>query len=69
MFGSPSALFGSILFGAIGFAAFLYGRRMAAWKPIVIGVGLMAFPYFVDRTWALYTIGCALCMALYLFRD
>jgi hypothetical protein len=69
MFSSPAALFGSLLFGAIGFAAFAYGKRMLAWKPMVIGVGLMIYPYFVPRTWMMYAAGCGLCLALYLFRD
>lgn len=66
---TPAALFADIAFGAIGFAAFLYGRRMTAWKPIVIGIALMAYPYFVSATWAVWAIGVALCAALYLFRD
>jgi len=69
MFGSPATLFGSMVFGAIGFVAFMYGKKMTAWKPMVIGGALMAFPYFVTQTWALYAIGCALSAALYFFRD
>jgi hypothetical protein len=28
MFSSPAAVFGSLVFGAIGLAAFIYGKRM-----------------------------------------
>ncbi len=69
MFSNPAALFASILFGAIGLAAFLYGRKMVLWKPMVLGVALMAYPYFVSETWLVYAIGCALCVGLYVFRD
>lgn len=69
MFSSPAVLFGSLLFGAIGLAAFIYGKRMVLWKPMVIGVVLMAYPYFVSETWVLYSVGCALCLGLYVFRD
>ena len=69
MFSSPAALFGSLLFGAIGLGVFIYGKKMVLWKPMVIGVALMAYPYFVPQTWLLYTIGCALCLGLYFFRD
>lgn len=68
MFSSPAALFGSVLFGAIGLGAFIYGKRMLLWKPLVIGIVLMAFPYFVPKTWLLYTAGCALSLGLYVFR-
>jgi hypothetical protein len=69
MFASPAALFASLLFGAVGLGAFLYGKKMVLYKPMIIGIVLMAFPYFVPQTWLLYTIGCALCLALYIFRD
>ncbi len=69
MFSNPAALFGSILFGAIGLAAFIYGKRMVLWKPMVIGIALMAYPYFVAETWLMYAVGCALCFGLYVFRD
>jgi hypothetical protein len=68
VFSSPAALFGSVLFGAIGLGAFIYGKRMVLWKPMVIGIVLMAFPYFVPQTWLLYAVGCALSLGLYVFR-
>ena len=42
---------------------------MALWKPALIGVALMAYPYFVSQVWLMYLIGCALCAAVFLFRD
>ena len=68
MFSNPSALLGSLLFGAVGFVAFMYGKKMVLWKPMVFGVALMAYPYFVPQTWLMYSIGCALCLGLYFFR-
>ena len=69
MFSNPAALFGSLMFGAVGLGAFIYGRKLALWKPMTIGVVLMAYPYFVPQTWLIYTIGCALCLGLFVFRD
>lgn len=66
---TPAALFALILFGVIGLAAFLYGKKQALWKPTIIGLVLMAYPYFVGETWILYAIGGALCLALIVFRD
>jgi hypothetical protein len=66
---SPAVLFAALFFGIVGIAAFRYGRRNALWKPMAIGLALMAFPYFVDRVWLLYAIGVALCGALYVARD
>jgi hypothetical protein len=69
MFSNPAALFASLLFGAIGLGVFMYGKRMVLYKPMVIGFVLMVYPYFVPQTWLIYVIGCALCLALYAFRD
>ena len=69
MFSSPAVLFASLLFGAVGFAAFSYGKKMAQWVPMVIGIALMVYPYFISRTWMMYAIGAALCAALYWLRD
>lgn len=69
MFSSPAALFGSLMFGAVGMGAFIYGKKMALWKPMVIGLALMAYPYVVSQTWVLYSVGCALSAALFVFRD
>ena len=67
----PSAanLFASLFFGLIGLVAFKYGKKSAQLKSMAIGVTLMVYPYFIPQTWLLYLIGCALCVALFLFRD
>jgi hypothetical protein len=62
-------LFAPLMFGAVGFGAFLYGKKTTNWKPMVTGVALMAYPYFIDSTMLLYAIGLALCASLYVFRD
>jgi len=66
---TASNLFGQILFGAIGMGAFVYGRKSEQLRPILIGVALMAFPYFVGATWVLYAVGSFLTAGLFLFRE
>ncbi len=65
---SPAALFGSLIFGVVGIAAFRYGKRSALPVPMILGIVLMGFPYFVPQTWLLYTIGSALTSAVWFFR-
>lgn len=38
---------GSVLFSALGFIAFAYGKRMHYWTPMLCGLGLMLLPLFV----------------------
>ena len=65
---TPAALFAMIFFSLVGLAAVRYGRKQMNWEPIAIGIALMVYPYFIDRTWLLYGVGGALCVALYVFR-
>lgn len=60
---------GGLLFGAIGFVAFVYGKKNAEFRPMVIGALLMGYPYFVRGTVALYLVGVVLTSALYFFRE
>ncbi len=65
---SPAYLFGLILFGITGYAAYRYGRKTALAKPKWIGIALMLYPYAISETWLLYFVGGSLCVALYVYR-
>jgi hypothetical protein len=62
-------LFGQILFGAIGLAAFVYGKKQASFKAMLLGVAITAFSYFIAETWMLYAIGSGLTSLLFLWKD
>jgi hypothetical protein len=66
---TPANLFGAIAFGIVGMGAFMYGKKIGGLRAMGIGVALMVFPYFIDPTWLLYTVGLALTAALFVFRD
>jgi apolipoprotein N-acyltransferase len=66
---SPAYIFGSILFGLIGLAAFRHGRKSGRKPALWLGVALMVYPYLVSPTWLLYTVGAALCAGLFVARD
>jgi hypothetical protein len=56
----PTWLMVGGLFSLIGFAVFTYGRRQRTATHTVIGIALMAYPYFVSSTVALVGIGVLL---------
>lgn len=60
---SASTLLWGLLFGSIGFAYFVYGKKQTAFVPILSGIGLMAFPYFVSNPYGMVLAGIIL-MAL-----
>jgi hypothetical protein len=65
---SPAYLFGALLFGIVGFAAYRYGKKTQHIAPRGIGLALMLYPYLISQTWLLYLVGAALCGALYFYR-
>jgi len=63
-----SSLLWGLLFGSIGFGFFVYGRRQKRVVPLVCGLSLMIFPYFVSNTLLLVTLGLALIATPYFVR-
>jgi len=61
-------LLSGFIFGIIGWYAFLHGKREKSWRPMVIGIVLMVYPYFVPNTLLAFAIGSALTAALYFWR-
>lgn len=66
---TAAKIFACIIFGAIGFAVFLYGKKNKLLQPLIIGIALMAYPYFISGTFLLYFVGIALTAALYFWRE
>ena len=59
----------NILFGIIGTCVFGYGWKEKKVRPIIIGIALMIYPYFVSNVLLSFIIGFALCAALYFWRE
>jgi hypothetical protein len=59
----------NILFGIIGWCAFMYGWKQKSIRPSVVGLVLMVYPYFVVNTIFAFGIGMALTAALYFWRE
>jgi len=57
-----------VLFSSIGLGYFIYGKRQGAPVPLVCGIGLMVFPYFVSNSWAMVLTGAALMAVPYFVR-
>jgi hypothetical protein len=58
-----------LLFGSIGLGFVIYGRKQRAPVPLVCGIALMVFPYFVSNTLLLMGIGIVLCAIPYFLRS
>lgn len=65
---STSLLLWGVLFGAVGFGYFLYGKKQRAAVPLLSGLALMVVPYFISNSWALALVGVALAAVPYFVR-
>ncbi len=62
-------IIGGLIFGSIGFVAFIYGKKMHSFKPMLIGMTLIIYPYMVPQTGPMIAIGAGLTAALFFWRD
>ena len=66
---SAANIFAYIIFGAIGFAVFVYGKKNKLLRPMIIGLALMAYPYFFSGTLLIYLVGIILTAAVFFWRE
>lgn len=57
-----------VLFGSIGLGFFIYGKKQAMVVPLVSGLALMVYPYFMPNAVALVLAGLVLIAIPYFFR-
>lgn len=66
---SISSLLAGLIFGIIGMFVFKDGRKKGEPKLAVIGVLLMAYPYFTPGYWLIdWVIGIVLCYTAYMIQ-
>lgn len=57
------------LFGIVGTAYFVYGKKQQAWTPLFCGLALMIYPYFVSNLILMMAVGIALIALPFVFRE
>ncbi len=55
-----SSLMLSFLVSGVGFVLFSYGKKMTRGPQMLVGLLMMAFPYFVPQLWLMGLIAAAL---------
>jgi hypothetical protein len=66
---SASSLFWSLLLGSIGLGFFIYGKKQVAMVPMVCGLALMIFPYFISSALLQVLIGSVFIAIPYFLRN
>ncbi|MDP1932970.1 MAG: hypothetical protein Q8L60_16080 [Gammaproteobacteria bacterium] len=65
---SESVLLWGVLFGSFGLGYFLYGKKQKKMVPLVCGIVLIVFPYFVSNLYLLVMAGAVLLATPYFVR-
>lgn len=65
---NAAQLLWGVAFGSIGLGYFMYGRKQRALVPLLCGVVLMVFPYFISNTTLLVLFGVVLSVLPYFVR-
>ncbi len=63
-----ATLLWGVLFSSIGFGYFLYGRKQQSVVPLLCGLALMAYPYFMPNNIMLVLVGILLSTIPYFYR-
>lgn len=50
-----------MLFGSVGIGFWIYGKREQRLMPLLAGVALMVFPFFMPNNCSLCLVGVGLC--------
>lgn len=58
----------AVIFGGIGLGFFTYGKKQKAVVPLIIGIALFIFPYFISNVYMLVIVGFVLVMVPYFVR-
>ena len=64
---NPASLMVSLTVSTIGFGFFIYGRKQARIPQVVVGLGLMIYPYFIGGVAPMLAVGAALLGILWLW--
>ena len=65
---SGTTLLVSVLFSSIGAGYFLYGKKQRQVVPLLTGVALCVYPYFLSNAYALVIVGLLLTALPWLIR-
>lgn len=66
---STANLLWGVLFSSVGLGFSIYGKKQKRAVPLLCGVGLMVFPYFVSNTPLLVATGGVLTGLPFVFRS
>ena len=66
--GSEAELLWGVLFGSVGLGYFIYGKKQRMVVPLLCGLALMVYPYFMTNLILMVVVGFILVATPYFVR-
>jgi hypothetical protein len=66
--GSEAELLWGVLFSSVGLGYFIYGKKQRTIVPLICGVALMVYPYFMTSLILMVVVGFVLVAIPYFVR-
>ncbi len=66
---SVGQLLWGVVFSSIGVGYFIYGKKQGSLIPLLCGIALMAYVYFISNVYLLVAVGVAISAVPYFLRD
>jgi hypothetical protein len=63
-----STLIWGIIFGSLGLGFFVYGKKQKSIIPMLSGIGLMVFPYFISNIYIMILSGIVMVALPYFIK-
>ncbi len=66
---NPWSLLSGVLISCLGLGFFLYGKKAAKLWPLLAGIVLGIYPYFISSVWLMWVIAAGIIAGVYLLRE
>ena len=66
---TAAQLLWGVLFSSVGVGYFIYGKKQSSLIPLVCGIALMGYVYFISNVYLLVAVGVVIAAIPYFLRD
>lgn len=62
-------IFSQLMISCLGMAFFMYGKKAQSIRPLLAGIAMGIYPFFVNSVWLLWAITIAVMAGCYVLRE
>ncbi len=62
-------IYSQLLISCLGMAFFMFGKKTQSLKPMLAGVAMSIYPFFVNNVWLLWAVTIAVMAGCFVLRE